>query len=263
MLLLASFKLAPALLLLVIATAPTWTLSLEAPWPYNLPPNAKYFPEDKLLVQRKAEIQKRLVDQRPIGVHKMGGDEGEMFFMEYWQFDTRESQPFAWATETRTLDTGTPSLRLRKLEEDSFTQPESTNVSTSHFQAPLSLHANQQAGPYHPHLSPRSVLWFLNQRSFQCPNDTTSCTSISRPNSCCPSGQHCQIITDVGNGDVGCCAQGQACIGGVRTCQQGYASCPGSSGGGCCIPGYVCIGVGCKVPLRQIRFSTNTDASNL
>ena len=113
-------------------------------------------------------------------------------------------------------------------------------------QPPFSLHSERQMGSLPlSRKMPRAIL-SLFERAFQCPTGTSSCDSISRPDSCCPSGEVCQLINDSGDGDVGCCRQGQSCSDEVAGCTQGYTSCPGSQGGGCCIPGYVCIGVGCE-----------------
>ncbi len=241
-----TLQLVPTSLLLFIASTPTPAQALEARWPYSLPPGVKYFPEDEPVVRRSLDIQKRLVDQRPIGVHKMNSDEGEMFFLEYWRFH-RGSQETTLQDELVPAERRARSLQSHSDEDDHTPLGTWLHNMTSHplLQAPFSLHANQDEA-YPGPLSPRGVLHFLNGRGFQCPTGTASCTAINRPNSCCPTGEACQLITDVGLGDVGCCTQGQSCSNQVSSCQQGYTSCPGSSGGGCCIPGYTCNGVGCK-----------------
>ncbi len=245
MLLLKTLQLAPISLLLFIASTPTTAQTLEARCPNNFPPRAKYFPEDEPLVRRNCDIQKRLVDQRPIGVQKMNSDEGEMFFLEYWRFEGGSPET-TLRDELGLIERRDKSLRVGSDEDDITPLGARFNVtSLPYLQAPFSLHASHEEA-YHGPLSPRAVLHFLNGRGFQCPTDTASCNSISRPNSCCPTGEACQLITDVGLGDVGCCTQGQSCSNQVSDCQQGYTSCPGSSGGGCCIPGYTCNGVGCK-----------------
>ncbi len=245
MLLLKTLQLAPISLLLFIASTPTTAQTLQARCPNNFPPRAKYFPEDEPLVRRNCDIQKRLVDQRPIGVQKMNGDEGEMFFLEYWRFEGG-SQETTLRDELGLIERRDKSLRVGSDEDHITPLGARFNVtSLPHLQAPFSLHASHEEA-YHGPLSPRAVLHFLNGRGFQCPTGTVSCNSINRPNSCCPTGEACQLITDVGLGDVGCCTQGQSCSNQVSDCQQGYTSCPGSSGGGCCIPGYTCNGVGCK-----------------
>ncbi|KAK6438026.1 hypothetical protein LTR95_005775 [Oleoguttula sp. CCFEE 5521] len=55
-------------------------------WPYNLPPTVKYHPEHEPLVKRQLEAKEKLASQRPIGMRKMSEDEGEMFFLHYWDF---------------------------------------------------------------------------------------------------------------------------------------------------------------------------------
>ena len=245
MLIVKALKLLPASLTLFIASTPTPARALEARGPYKLPPYVQYSPEDEHLVKRNLDIQRRLVDQRPIGVRKMSSDEGEMFFPEYWRFDgvSRES------TLRDELSLGEKKSKLLRLRSNEGDYPSlDTGLNTTllpPLQAPFSLHTNPNEAYDRP-FSPRAVLHFLNGRDFQCPTGTASCNSINRPNSCCPTGEACQLITDVGLGDVGCCAQGQSCSNQISNCQQGYTSCPGSAGGGCCIPGYTCNGVGCK-----------------
>lgn len=246
---LTSLSLVYTSLLLLIVNASTRILSLEAQWPYNLPPHMKYFPEDETLVRRTLEIRERLGRQKPVGVRKMNADEGEMFFPEYWLFHGAVAHtPLNVPTDNRL-----PASHLATEAQDSDL-PENWNNATVLYplQAPLSLHHNPQIDPRPllPRLGrlPRAILGQLNERDdFQCPGDTLSCTSINRPNSCCPIGESCQLIANAGLGDAGCCAGGQTCSQQVPGCQDGYRSCPGSPGGGCCIPGYECVGVGCKL----------------
>ena len=217
----------PASLLLVLSTAPAQTLSVEPQWPYNLPPHVKYFPEDEPLVRKNAELQKRLVEERPLGVRKMTGDEGEMFFLEYWYF-SRDKDTRSQMDGSSDMDKGS-ALHLREVRESNDGRAEWTNTSIIQLQPPFVLHSDQQASLHgRPNRYPRAV---LGQRDFQCPGGTSNCASIGRPNSCCASGETCQLISDTGLGDVGCCAAGQ-CSEQVQGCQQGYTACPGSSGGG-------------------------------
>lgn len=248
MLTLASLILVPTSLLLLIASLPARTLSLETQWPHNLPPHEKYSPENQALVRRNLGIQEKLAIQKPVGVHKMSGDEGEMFFPEYWVFD-RELKT---APANSPMDTRIPTLHLPSEQHHSSTLEDWANSTRLYpLRASFSLHSNQQNESKRLLRSlrrlPRALRYQLDERDFQCPGNTLSCTSINRPNSCCPNGESCQLITNTGLGDVGCCAQGQTCSQQVSTCQDGYKSCPGSSGGGCCIPGYECDGVGCMI----------------
>ena len=244
-----NLQLVPASLLLFITSTPTPVQALEARWPYNLAPGVKYFPEDEPLVKRNLDIHKRLADQRPIGVQKMTSDEGEMFFLEYWRFEGGNQKP-TLRDELSLTGRRIQPLPLYSDEGDSTSSDTWFNTTSLPLQAPFSLHTNP-GGAYHGPLSPRALLHLLSRRGFQCPTGTASCNTINRPNSCCPTGEACQLIADVGLGDVGCCAQGQSCSNQVSNCQQGYTSCPGSAGGGCCLPGYTCNGVGCMDFLQQ------------
>ena len=242
MLTLLSFAAVPASLLLLIATWPAQTTSID-PQPWASFPVPPVDPEAhfKTVVQIHAELQKRLTEEKPVGVHKMSADESEMFFPRYWQFEAKTYN----TKDAGRLGGRAPALRM-DVDEGSSNECTNASVLPQALQAPFSLHTEQQLSN-HPLFGrlPRAI-FPLYERDFHCPAGTADCSSISRPNSCCPTGAICQLITDTGQGDVGCCAQGQTCSGQVSKCQQGYTNCPGSAGGGCCIPGYACVGVGCK-----------------
>ncbi|KAG9903001.1 hypothetical protein KCV05_g15656, partial [Aureobasidium melanogenum] len=73
----------PAALLTAIFATPAYSQD----WPYNLPPGAKYYPEHEHRIRRDLEIQQKLNLTSPCGMRKMSDDEGEKFFLDYWQFD--------------------------------------------------------------------------------------------------------------------------------------------------------------------------------
>ncbi|KAF2840811.1 hypothetical protein M501DRAFT_1014808 [Patellaria atrata CBS 101060] len=222
----------PSSLITLILLFPPRGFSEES-WPYNLPKDVKYFPEDEVHVKRDLELQRRLAVEQPVGVRKMSGDESEKFHLEYWQFDG--SLPL------------TPEAPL--LRRPHILGQEYGNVSMVDIPLPpFLLHSSQS------NFEADSLLRFFRRdnifrRSFECPSGTSSCSSISRPDSCCAAGESCMLIEDTGLGDVGCCPQGLSCSGGVSSCDTdaGYSSCPGSSNGGCCIPNFECQGVGCVI----------------
>ncbi|KAL2026577.1 hypothetical protein VTO58DRAFT_102557 [Aureobasidium pullulans] len=63
-------------------------------WPYNLPAGAKYYPEHEHHIRRDLEIQQRLNVASPSGIRKMSEDEGEKFFLDYWQFGEQDPNSF-------------------------------------------------------------------------------------------------------------------------------------------------------------------------
>ncbi|KAF2863969.1 hypothetical protein K470DRAFT_254278 [Piedraia hortae CBS 480.64] len=170
-------------------------------WPYNLPRNVKYFPEHEPLMKREAEVQERLTWQAPVGVRKMSHvDEGEKFFLQYWNLGEGLSSTNIW---------------------------QGTNESLSH---PLDAAVA-------PHRTPKRSIF---ARDFQCPQDTTSCTNIGSnlccPNGqtcvsvgngqigCCPPGVDCSDsvrscdtaagYTSCANSpNGGCCVPGAVCEG--------------------------------------------------
>ena len=240
-----SLSLVPLSLLLLITAWPAQDEAKDLPstWPREL--SIKTNPPSPVshIEKRRSDPQKIARGQKPVGVRKMSGDESEMFFMEYWQIDAKLSDPDNLSFRDRngqvirSHDSDIVESALLGLQ----------NASIPHIlEAPFALHTERRirSNPLLRRLP--QALSLLGERAFQCPSGTSNCSSINRPDSCCPSGETCQLITDSGQGDVGCCGQEQSCSQQVAGCQQGYSSCPGTQGGGCCIPGYICVGVGCK-----------------
>lgn len=167
---------------------------------------------------------------KPPKVRKMSEDEGEKFFLHYWDFGEQEALP--------------------RLSSGRHWQDEQASaVSNTTFTPAL-------YPPYAPHIDHNplqtSRLRFLARGLFgrqsgwgSCPGNTFACSEIGEENSCCNEGERC-FLTDAG--EVGCCPDGQTCGTTVEGCDtaEGYSSCPGSENGGCCIPGYSCAGVGCE-----------------
>jgi hypothetical protein len=216
----SGFSSLPASLLLLILTTAVPSCA-EPQWPYNLPAQMRYFPEDEPLVKRGLESMQKLGKQAPVGVQKMSTDPNDMFFLDYWQFnDTDSSTSY---------------------------QPSANETSSDLIPPPLLVHLFQDM--------PQKRAWFgapLVKRDFQCPANYISCAGLGASSLCCPQGNTCINIKDSGSGTVGCCPAGQNCANGVTvgSCDssQGYQSCPGNSNGGCCIPGYSCFSTGCKYP---------------
>lgn len=241
----ATFQLMPASLLLLIATAPTSTRAINLPWPFDPITFWSGLRQEGAPVREGGASPVQSVARQPVALRKMSGDEGEMFFPEYWRFEAKDIDPI--------LGFHIPKPRLRPLKpstEKAVATGWANTTMQQPLQAPFPLHTNQQIDT--PYLLGRINRWprtifSLNKRDFQCPGDTSACSAINRPNSCCPTDTSCQLITDSGLGDVGCCGNGQSCSEQVSSCQQGYGSCSSNSGGGCCLPGYVCMDVGCKV----------------
>ncbi|KAJ9609424.1 hypothetical protein H2200_005751 [Cladophialophora chaetospira] len=84
------------LFLISISISPASSQNLNLRWPYNLPPDSKYYPEDELLIKRDIDVQHKLQRISPTGVRKLSGDEGEKFYMDYWGFE--EEQEREWNT---------------------------------------------------------------------------------------------------------------------------------------------------------------------
>ncbi|KAL3425808.1 GPI anchored protein [Phlyctema vagabunda] len=207
----------PTSLLILIASQSLCTQVVDEDqsaleWPFNLPPHAKYWPEDPPNRRRDLEAIDEHVrlGRTPVGVMKMGVDEGEKFFPEYWQF------------EGELEHANQAPLRPRTLEEEARLL---LNTSTSPaYNPPFALHSTGSKGLNMQELKPRApgarqaaaVLALLQRRDYQCPTGTTDCSAIGFPNSCCTTGETCYEIQDTGFGGVGCCV---GCIPGVVTIQ--------------------------------------------
>lgn len=224
-------------------------------WPYNLPRDAKVWPEDPPNRRRDVEAIKHLVREgaQPVAVKKMSGDPSEKFFPEYWGFSDHEM-------EQAILGIGN-SWALRQeyhAEEDNEVY---TNGSMPlSFRPPFPMHTDKEdslsrrdimdtAREWLAKRDSRSILAILKKRGFECIAGTAPCKLIN-PDLCCGQDETCYTIPDTGLGTVGCCPAGQTC-GGNISCASGNTPCfvnntGGYTGGGCCIPGYVCSGVGCK-----------------
>jgi hypothetical protein len=236
-----------ALLLLVNSFALRTAGQRSFPWPFNPPAHEGYHPPHTDLIQHDAAIQERLIQQPPAGVRKMSDDEGEKFLMEYWLFDEQFSEGDAGESYNHTQKPkARDSGQMTDGNKDVWTN------GSSFLRPPFPLHAGEDEGvlfllPFgHAFEASRDLLSPLRKRSFQCPSGTAPCTSINRPNSCCHTGDTCQLVTDTGLGDVGCCPGNQRCSGVLSSCDKGYGSCPNNPGGGCCIPGFSCVDEGCK-----------------
>lgn len=246
MLPLAALQLIPASLLLFIATAPTVTQALDNSWPFGLRPFLTTNSGHESLKRSDGIAITPHTTRVSIAVRKMSGDQGEMFFPEYWQFEAEINSESKLA-----LDRRRPIPRSLGPLEDEPTFKDWVNASLPQpLQAPFSLHTSHQLNsrPLFSRLlrSPRDI-FALDTRAFACPGGTSDCSSINRPYSCCAAGLVCQLTTDSGLGDVGCCNPGEVCGEEVSGCPEEDSVCPDSLGGGCCIPGSVCDGVGCVV----------------
>ncbi|KAL2355712.1 hypothetical protein BJ546DRAFT_840197 [Cryomyces antarcticus] len=210
--------------LLALIAASSWPVaaSTNHDWPNNLPPHVKYWPEQEAHIKRDLKIQKQLAWHAPAGVRKMSGDEGEKFYLEYWQFG-------GWGLDDQGHGhVDTPQLR-RKSTDPEDQQQHYSNISIPiPFEPPFPVHANPEQ--QHLRFLPRNI---FRKRTFNCPVGTNSCASVNRPNSCCTAGELCIIVTDTGLGDVGCCPAGTNCAGPVAGCDTaaGYTSCPNSQNG--------------------------------
>jgi len=177
----------------------------------------------------------------------MSPDEGEKFYMDYWQFEGELDQ-------SRLSDTST-ALRGRDEEEEARLLANASAAAS--FRPPFALHTKEGSDPLsYEDLRARkaiegrnaaAVLAALEKRGFVCPTGTSDCSAINYPNSCCATGETCFAIQDTGLGPVGCCPNGSNCGGTIIDCNAPNTACADNLGGGCCIPNYVCAGVGCVI----------------
>lgn len=209
-------------------------------WANFLSPVTDHDPPSEKLVKNGVEISKPISQGKATRIRKMSGNENEMFFPHFWTFE-----PVGDAIgEGNDLGKRESTAFPDALNSSVYSSADWSNASVLYpLQAPLALHGEQQIrkdlifGRFSRGLLHRDT-------GFKCPNNSSDCSSIGRPNSCCSNGLICQLIEDSGQGDVGCCAEGETCNGAVQ-CAPGYSGCPGAYGGGCCLPGFQCYGIGC------------------
>lgn len=200
----------------------------------NQPRLADLHPDHVKHLKREQHAKEQLQWQQPVGMRKMSGDEGEKFFLHYWDF-------------------GDLPAETEKLEEQVGDLEKHANASLK-LSAPIAQHFERA------HSFRRFPGYNLFARDWgSCPEGTKSCTEIDRPDSCCSENDECIQVEDTGNGDVGCCPQGGSCGKSISNCDEsaGQTSCPDSDNKGCCIEGYACYDVGC------IWASTQTTTTNL
>jgi hypothetical protein len=162
-------------------------------------------------------------------VKKMSDDEGEKFFLDYWSFGDVPSYS---------------NRSEQQLAEDGFS-PAPFVAQSYPFGPSYSLGSNGD-NQFIPRGSSFGANNLLETRDFKCPTGTSACTSIGRSDRCCGAGETCEIVADMGHGDVGCCPSWKMCSGMIGSCQSGYTVCSQALGGGCCIPGYDCVPGGCE-----------------
>lgn len=182
----------------------------ETSWPQVQPGTLGLSLEQEAFVQREREALEKLIRQAPIGVKKMSGDEGEKFFLQYWEFGEMATQ-------------------------NGFQQHEELGNASISF-------------PLLPGIVPHSAdkglgIALLGRslfaRDFKCPKNTHSCSNSINANICCHADQTCVSTSD----GPGCCPDGETCGGSVGNCPAGQTSC----NNGCCIAGAVCKGAGCVI----------------
>ncbi|TAQ84703.1 hypothetical protein B7494_g6977 [Chlorociboria aeruginascens] len=253
----------PTSILLLIATHPCGAYAAEeaqslAPWPYNLPPHVKYWPEDPPNRRRDLEaIEEHLrLGKSPIGVMKMGEDEGEKFFMEYWQFEGN--------FEAQNIFEGS-TLRAREGEERL-----SANASMSiSYRPPFWLHIEADLSEY-KELTARGVvsgreaaaaLAMLQKRGFQCPSGIINpslvvTTGITQPVS--PTSSSIRTV-DTTNTTPSTTNTGPQT---TQACSTSFQACPVSLGGGCCPTDRVCAVGSCGTTSGTPQTSTSSSPAS-
>jgi hypothetical protein len=179
----------------------------------------------EIISRRNSQIASQLAEGPARGVRKMSDNEGEKFFLDYWDFAGSLS-----ALSERELSA---NVNLTMVDTES-----KNGYSPARFVA--------QSYPFGQSFPPVFEEG-LQARNFKCPTGTSACTSIGRSDRCCGSGETCEIVADTGHGNVGCCASWQTCSGMIGSCANGYTACSQALGGGCCIPGYDCVEGGCEL----------------
>ncbi|KAJ5145493.1 uncharacterized protein N7515_000057 [Penicillium bovifimosum] len=158
-------------------------------------------PQPELILRRNAEISSKLATAPPRGVKKMSADEGEKFFLDYWDFTTPSSG----------------NVSEQHASDMEGFSPAHFVAQSYPFGPSYSLDSDTDAG-----LLPRQDSGYARNvfaaRNFMCPLGTWACTSIGRSDRCCGSGETCEIVADTGHGTVGCCPSWKKCSGMIGSC---------------------------------------------
>lgn len=210
-------------------------------WPLNLSFNLRYWSGGSANRDVQTTHEGTGNYRRPVGVKKMSDDEGEKFYMEYWQFEgnTQHQSPMLGMSSGDSL--------WRRDEEDEAQLRANLSVPVSYRPA-YNLHTEHDFNRQDLRARGQeaaAALAMLEKRQWACPTGTSSCSNIGKPYSCCSVDETCFNITDTGLGPVGCCPNGSTCGGTITKCDYPNTACSDALGGGCCIPNYVCAGVGC------------------
>ena len=172
----------------------------SAQWPHDLPPSRR----------RDLEVIKKIqLGRKPVGVMKMSDDEGEKFYLDYWQFEAEVNLEGQRVFES---PRESAAVRRRNGDEDGLRGNESAIMQ---FRPAFLLHTENTVGA--EELKARDmlrsrdaagVLAALQARDFTCPTGTKDCSIIMSPTSCCGTDETCFSIPDTGLGVVGCCPAG-------------------------------------------------------
>ena len=169
-----------------VPAQPQWSLPMQK----RLPPDS---PQRRRQLEA-AEEHLRL-GRTPVGVLKMSPDEGEKFYMDYWQFEDDLAQ-------SESLNTGI--LRARDKGEEARLLANSSAIVA--FRPPFALHTEKwsdmssfedlRARKVVEGRNSAPVLAMLGKRGFQCPTGTADCSEAGYPNSCCPTSEFCYAIKE-------------------------------------------------------------------
>ncbi|OQE37906.1 hypothetical protein PENCOP_c009G06742 [Penicillium coprophilum] len=166
------------------------------------PKEAETLLPDHLIEQRNVAIASQLAAGPARGVKKMTEDEGEKFFLHYWDFG---NVPLSGNLSERQLS-----------DEDGFSP--ARFVAQSYPFGPSYSLGSDGNNQFLPRGNSYSANNLLESRDFQCPTGTSACTSIGRSDRCCGAGETCEIVADTGHGDVGCCPSWKMCSGMIGSC---------------------------------------------
>ncbi|RKF74266.1 putative gpi anchored protein [Golovinomyces cichoracearum] len=237
------FLIAPALIFTVFyffSTENVFRDQLPKKLHRNLKTFTTYRPKDYANRHKSSEKNtSKRVESARIGVMKMGLDEGEKFFPDYWLYEAARSVDHSRHSNLISRDNNGDSISNASMV------PAFRALLQSDKESPENLEHGAKKDL--ESRSPASVLMKLQKRDFRCPIGTNDCSAIGYPNSCCPDSDTCFAIKDTGLGPVGCCRKGSNCGGTINECIAPNTGCSSSSGGGCCIRNYICARIGCTI----------------
>jgi len=179
-------RLQALLLFTIIELSASVAVPEPLPLPFSLPDDVKYYPRELHKLSRRHDDRTQHIP----AVMKMTGKESEKFYFTTGHgFSTLDGDQDFTILGNQTLRNHKPPFRtyMKGVVEDVI---------------------EPSPKPWIGWISMGRRSGLVRRQVTSCPLDSSSCSNIEKPTSCCPTGTICETITNIGYGDVGCCPTG-------------------------------------------------------